>query len=157
MFTAVFPERPLVVIREAGHVISEVHQGPGFMDVVRGYEIDDLRAKLSRHHGDKTNTMFRGWADAWLSPEMRDWQMIDRLPAIRCPLLVIWGEGDEHGSAVHVDLILKRVGGPVETFWIPGCEHSPHVEGPDLMLERVAAFLAPILQGDRLSPARSEA
>lgn len=82
---------------------------------------------------------------------MREWQILDRLSAIRCPLLIVQGEDDAHGSPAHVDPIVERSGGPVEIFWITDCEHSPHLEKPDLLVERVAAFLAPIVEQARLS------
>jgi pimeloyl-ACP methyl ester carboxylesterase len=153
MYAAAFPEKPLAVISEAGHVITEVHAGPGFMQVVDSYETE-LRARLTRHHGDKTDAMFRGWADVWLRPDMRDWRMTDRLSSIRCPVLVVQGRDDEHGSAAQVDLVAELSGGPVETFWIPNCGHSPHLEATAVLVERVAAFLAPILAGAEERAAR---
>lgn len=146
MYAAAFPQKPAAVISEAGHILSEVHAGTGFEDVVRAFETTDLRQRLERHHGDKTDSMFRGWADIWRSPAMRGWQMLDRLAAIRCPLLVIQGKDDAHGSAAQVDPIGERSGGPVETFWIDDCEHSPHLERPDQVVARVAGFLAPLLK-----------
>ena len=146
MYAAAFPDRPLAVVSEAGHIVSEVHAGPGFSEVVAAYETTDLRSKLARHHGEKTESMFYGWADIWRSEAMRNWQMLDKLPAIRCPLLIVQGENDAHGSAAQVDPIVERASGPVETFWIPHCEHSPHLEKPDLLVPRVAAFLAGVVQ-----------
>lgn len=140
-FAASFPERPLAVVSEAGHVINE---GPetGSIEVVKtAFQETDLRAKLARHHGDKVDEMFDAWAGVWSSEPMRDWQMLDRLPAITCPLLVIQGEGDEHGSMAQVDEVVRRVGGPVEAEVMPGIGHMPHLEAAELVANRVASFL----------------
>ena len=42
--------------------------------------------RLSRYHGDKVDAVFSGWADTWLRADFRDWSMLERLPAITCPL-----------------------------------------------------------------------
>jgi pimeloyl-ACP methyl ester carboxylesterase len=157
MYAAAFPERPLAVISEAGHIVSEVHAGPGFSEIVSAYEATDLRSKLARHHGEKTGSMFYGWADIWRSEAMRDWQMLDRLSAIRCPLLIVQGENDAHGSAAQVEPIMERASGPVETFWIPDCEHSPHLEKPDLLVQRVAAFIAGVVKNPSRRPVNGAA
>jgi pimeloyl-ACP methyl ester carboxylesterase len=141
LHAAAFPERATAVISEAAHVISETESASGFSVTIEAYERGDLRSRLERHHGANTDTMVRGWADFWRRPDMRNWHMLDRLPAIRCPVLVIQGRDDPHGSARQVELIAERSGGPVETFWVEDCGHSPHLEKPDLVAGRAAAFL----------------
>jgi pimeloyl-ACP methyl ester carboxylesterase len=61
---------------------------------------------------------------------------------IRCPVRIIWGEDDpwiplERGKALHA-LIPQ---GSFET--LPGVGHLPQLEAPDLVLERLNAFLSP--------------
>ena len=85
--------------------------------------------------------MFRGWADVWRSPAMQCWRMTDKLPAIRCPVLVVQGDKDDHGSPAQVEAIVKGVSGPAESWFVPGCGHSPHLEAPDAVLERSAALI----------------
>jgi pimeloyl-ACP methyl ester carboxylesterase len=53
------------------------------------FESSDLRARLARHHADP-DSAFRGWNDAWLAPEFRDWNIErrhrdDRLPGAGRP------------------------------------------------------------------------
>ena len=46
-----------------------------------------------------------------------------------------------HGSRAQVEAIARGVSGPVETWIIPDCGHSPHLEARDAVLERMAAFI----------------
>lgn len=60
---------------------------------------------------------------------------------IRCPVKIIWGEDDpwiplERGKALHA-LIPQAA---FET--LPGVGHLPQLEAPDLVLERLNAFLS---------------
>ncbi len=147
LFAAASPDGARAVITEAAHVFSEAHTASGFADVVAAYEHGDLRARLARHHGDKVDAMFRGWAGFWQRPDMRDWRITDRLPAIRCPVLAIQGCEDEHGTPAQVESIAAGVGGPVETLMVAGCGHAPHLEASDAVAARVAAFLGRVLSG----------
>ena len=71
--------------------------------------------------------------------------MVDRLPAIVCPALVLQGADDEHGTAAQVEAVARGVSGPVETWIVPGCGHSPHLEARDAVRERIAAFIAGVV------------
>ena len=60
---------------------------------------------------------------------------------IRCPVKIMWGAGDpwiplERGKALHA-LIAQAA---FET--LPGVGHLPQLEAPDLVLERLTAFLS---------------
>ena len=60
---------------------------------------------------------------------------------IRCPVKIIWGEGDpwiplERGKALRARI-------PQATFeTLPGVGHLPQLEAPGLVLERLTAFLS---------------
>ena len=142
LFAAAYPERPRAVISEAAHVFSEVHELGGLPAVIQEFETGGLRERLARHHGKKVEAMFYGWANHWTAPERRDWTMVERLPAIRCPVLVIQGERDEHGTIAQVEAIEAGAGGPVARYLVPNCGHSPHLEAPAAVVSQVAAFLA---------------
>lgn len=145
LFAAARPERTVAVISEAAHVFSEANAATGFAAVVAAFETGDLRQRLARHHGDNLDAMFRGWADIWRSPAMRGWRMTDRLPAIRCPVLVMQGANDDHGTLAQVEAIASGVSGPTETWIVPGCAHSPHLEASAAVVGHCAAFLGRVL------------
>ena len=146
LFAAAHPDRALAVVSEAAHVFSEVNATGGFAEVVAAFETGDLRQRLARHHGENVDAMFRGWVGVWQSPAMRDWRMTDRLPAIHCPVFALQGENDEHGSAAQVEAIVNGVSGPAESWFVPGCGHSPHLEATGAVAERSAAFIGRVVK-----------
>lgn len=141
-FASSFPDRPVAVISEAAHVIIEDITLEGIREARGLYERTDLGAKLSRYHGDKTDDVFRAWADTWLSPELASWDMLEDLHAVRCPVLIMQGADDQYGSRLQVDLIAEHVSGPSDIFWIENCGHVPHLEKRAVVIERMCEFIA---------------
>ena len=74
----------------------------------------------------------------------------EKLPDIRCPLLVIHGERDRlcppaHGRALHA-----LAGGPAELYLVPGAGHNNvHRVGGGSYLRRVGSFAARCASGAR--------
>lgn len=141
LYAAAYPERARACVSLAAHVFVEDVTIAGIRDVIARWDGGDLRDRLARYHGGNTEAMFRGWAETWLRPDFRAWDMVDHLPRIVCPVLVMQGEDDEHGSVAQVETIAKGVSGPVETLLIPGCGHSPHLQARDAVLARIADFV----------------
>jgi pimeloyl-ACP methyl ester carboxylesterase len=148
MFAAAFPDRPRAVISEAAHVFSEVHATGGIAALQVDYQSGELRGKLERHHGDNADSMFQSWAKIWLSPEMQDWSIIDQLARIRCPLMIIQGEADDHGTMAQVDTLVSRVTGARDVMIVPGVGHMPHIEATELVAAGVAEFIAKTLHAE---------
>lgn len=67
------------------------------------------------------------------------WDVSDRLAEIELPVLAYRGEHDETGAEC-MDPIMAGLP-RVEGFVVPDASHVPHMERPDIVLERVAAFL----------------
>lgn len=99
-----------------------------------------FRRKLAHSHDDPHGT-FRGWSDIWLSPAFADWSIAPLLPAIHAPLLLLQGDADPFGSALHVRLAYDAVEGPVTAHILPGCGHAPHRAEP-----RIPGWVAALLQ-----------
>lgn len=141
IFAARLPDWPACVVTEAAHVFVEDITVEGIRRAKQAFETTNLPDRLAKYHGDKTRAVFSAWADTWLSPKYRDWNIESELPGIRCPLLVIQGERDEYGTLRQVESIAERSAGPAERFIVPGCGHIPHLEAEDEVIERVVAFL----------------
>ena len=61
------------VIAVAPHLFVEISVGS--IELARdAFESSDLRSRLAKHHADP-DWAFRGWNDAWLSPEFRAWNV----------------------------------------------------------------------------------
>lgn len=133
------PVRALVL--EAPHVFVEPISVESIAGLVETYETTDLRARLERRHGANADPMFRAWADIWLRPEFREWNIEESLPGIEVPVLVIQGEDDEYGTWGQVDSVVGKVSGPVESLRLPQCRHSPHRDQAERVLEAAGGFI----------------
>jgi pimeloyl-ACP methyl ester carboxylesterase len=120
----------------------------GLAEIVRArlaYETTDLRQKLARWHTDVDNA-FRGWNDAWLDPDFRQWDITDSLPYIRVPVLIVQGENDQYGTARQIEVAREECYCPVEGVLLPGVRHAPHREAPDALIRVVAGFADRLLR-----------
>src|SRR3546814_4635660 len=88
----VCPSDLLGVVAIASQVFIESCTADGVRRAAATWAESDLPRRLARYHGDKAESVFRGWAETWLRPSFRRWQMTDRLPAIACPTLIVQGE-----------------------------------------------------------------
>lgn len=145
VYAATEPDRPRACVCLAAHVFVEEETLAGIRDVVARWRAGELETRLARYHGANTRAMFHGWADAWLGPGFRDWNIEALLPRIVCPVLVIQGANDEHATVAQVAAIAAGVTGPAERWVIPACGHGPHLEARADVVARIARFLAPVL------------
>ncbi|OPY05285.1 MAG: 2-hydroxy-6-oxononadienedioate/2-hydroxy-6-oxononatrienedioate hydrolase [Syntrophaceae bacterium PtaB.Bin038] len=146
IFASKHPERVCAVITEAAHVFVEDVTLQGIREAVEVYASTDLKKRLARYHGDKTDLVFRGWAETWLSPAFRGWNIEEYLPGVRCPVLIIQGIDDRYGTAAQVRAIERQVSGPSEALLLR-CGHIPHAEARDEVLEAMAGFISQVTAG----------
>jgi pimeloyl-ACP methyl ester carboxylesterase len=135
------PERVRAVVTEGAHVFVEELTLSGIRDAREALRTTDLRERLQRHHGERTDAVTSAWMDVWLSPAFRDWNIERYLSGVRCPVLVLQGTDDEYGTPDQVQAIAAGVSGPVRTRLIPGVGHTPHRAAPDEVLRLTTAFL----------------
>jgi pimeloyl-ACP methyl ester carboxylesterase len=145
LYAARRPPGLLGLVAEAAHVFVEDCTIAGIERAAAAWRDTDLPRRLARYHGDKAESVFRGWAETWLRPSFRGWTMTDRLPAIGCPALVIQGADDEYGTTAQVEAIAAGMSGPAETLVVPGCGHTPHLEARDVVLPAIARFVARVI------------
>jgi len=108
------------------------------------YENGNLRARLARHHAHVDNA-FHGWNGAWLDPRFRDWNILNRVPRIDVPMLLLQGTQDEYGSAEQVYAAARAATAPAETVLIEGAGHAPHLEKPAEALDPIVSFIGRVL------------
>jgi pimeloyl-ACP methyl ester carboxylesterase len=123
------------VVSMAAHVIYEPISLASMRKAKHDYATTDLRAKLARHHDD-VDGAFRGWADLWDDDALLAWSIVDCLPGMRVPVLVVQGTGDEYGTLRQVELICDGVSGPVERL-VLDCGHAPHEERPEIVFDAI--------------------
>ncbi len=146
LYAAAFPDRTAACITEAAHVFVEDVSLEGIRAAVRQWREGDLSRRLGRYHGDKAETVFRGWAETWLHPDFRHWSIVDRLPSVSCPLLVIQGEDDHYGTAAQVETIARESAGSATPLVVSGCGHAPHLEQAETVLRAMAAFVRLVVE-----------
>jgi pimeloyl-ACP methyl ester carboxylesterase len=145
LHAAAFPGGVRAVVSEAAHVMLEERTVLSIANVRHRFLHGDLRTRLGRQHGDHVEDTVLGWTENWLRPEFRDWDIRERLRAVRCPVLVVQGRDDDFGTLAQVEAIVSRVGGPHETLVLDECGHIPHREKAREVLEAAARFIGRLL------------
>ena len=139
LYAAAHPARVAGVIAVAPHVFVE-EMGIRSLEAIRAtYLTSTLRESLARYHADP-DSAFWGWNDVWLDPAFRAWNIEDRLPAIRCPLLAVQSDDDEYGTMAQLEGIARRVP-HARLHKLRRGGHSPHRTQPAALTEAVVAFL----------------
>jgi pimeloyl-ACP methyl ester carboxylesterase len=129
------------IIVEAAHVFVEEITLAGIREASNAYAMTNLKSRLEKYHGDKTETLFKAWTETWLSDHFRTWNIEHFLPTIQCPLLFIQGAQDEYGSRRQIEAVAERVKSGVQSCLFTGVNHSPHKEVPTDVIETVRMFL----------------
>jgi len=140
-----YPVRGVAVM--APHVFIEDICVSAIQEAKAAFETTDLSGRLGKYHRDARKT-FRLWADAWLDPAFRKWNIEEYLPRIKCPVLAIQGEEDEYGTMAQLDAIAKQAGGRCELLKLPDCGHAPHRDQPEKVLQSLSDFIKKIIGTD---------
>ena len=142
LFAGAFPGVPAAVVSIAAHVFIEEVTLAGIDETAKAWAKSDLPARLGRHHGEKAESVFRGWSETWRDPRFRHFSAVEALRSIRCPVLVIQGGKDEYGTISQVEAISTAVSGPVRPLVLPGLGHFPHREDTGRVLAETERFLS---------------
>lgn len=145
---AKYPGAVKGVITEGAHIFVEDITIKGIEQAVSAYHTTDLKSRLQKYHGDKTDDVFHAWADTWLSKAYRTWDITGMMPLIACPVLIIQGEDDEYGTLKQVTEITGHVKGKASSLIIPSVGHTPHREATDVVLASAASFIRECLNRD---------
>ena len=124
----------------AAHVMVEEATLAGIRAAAEAWRTTDLRVRLQRYHGAGTEALFAAWAETWLSPPFRNWNIEGELKLLTAPLLALQGERDEYATPAHLDRIKAAVGGPCVNWLVPAVAHHPHLQARDEVVDRLAAF-----------------
>ena len=146
IYAGAHPDAVRALVLEAPHVFVEEISVRSIAEAKAAYATTDLPAKLGRHHADAGAT-FAGWNDIWLDPRFRDWNIEAYADRVRVPVLLIQGDADEYGTTAQLDAIAARIPG-TQTLMVPGAGHSPHRDAPELVIDRIAAFVRKVLRRD---------
>jgi pimeloyl-ACP methyl ester carboxylesterase len=127
------------VITMAPHFFTEA-MGLAEIAAARvAFETTDLRARMAKYHADPDNA-FRGWNDAWLHPDFKDWNVEEVLDYIRVPMLAIQGREDQYGTLAQIEVMARRSYAPVELLVLEDCRHAPFLEQPEAVFAAVGDY-----------------
>jgi len=90
-------------------------------------------------HGVVYRTM-NGPSEFHVTGNMRDWSVVERLPEIRVPTLVVTGEHDEATPAIN-KTVADGIPG-AESVIYPGASHMAHVEDTEGYVRLLDEFLS---------------
>lgn len=129
----------------APHIVVEECTLDGIRTAQERFD-DNIAASLAPFHDDPAE-LFAHWADVWLSPQFRSFDVTPLLPSITDPVLVMQGEVDNFGSLRQVDLVQQHVSGPVRTVVLAGIAHHPHLETLEETSEHLIKFATEVTSG----------
>ena len=132
------------IIVEAPHVFVEKESLLGVERAKDAFDRGSLKTGLAKHH-DHPELIFRAWNNIWLEPTFANWNILDYLPSIKSPILMIQGKDDAYGTLAQLDIIERNVAGPTERVVLENCGHSPHREARRKVLDVVDTFTKQIL------------
>lgn len=134
-----FPKAVAGLVVMAPHEFVEEETLAGIRTARKFWSSSDWPQRLARYHRD-AQRVFHDWNDCWLSPEFRDWNIEDCLPAIRCPVLAIQGEDDEYATLRQIEVIAEKVPG-TQLCCLANCGHSPQRDQEAAVLAAIAGFV----------------
>ncbi|MDD9304405.1 MAG: alpha/beta fold hydrolase [Desulfobacter sp.] len=128
----------------AAHVFCEPITLKGIQKTKERYQKGNLKSKLSRIHGQNTDTAFWGWNQVWLSPGFCHWNIERYLKSIDLPVLAIQGTMDPYGTQAQLKAMNKGIKN-CKTWLLDHCYHDPFMEQPKQTLAAITQFLGSIL------------
>ncbi|MGY8871013.1 MAG: alpha/beta fold hydrolase, partial [Pseudomonadales bacterium] len=129
------------VITEAAHIYIDHLTTAGIKEAVERYKDSNLKEKLARYHGERTDFLFRAWHETWLRERKFPMNLRPWLPRIECPALIIQGQDDCYGVREQVTDICAGIGARAEPLFLPKCGHVPHFEARESLISAVASFV----------------
>ncbi len=139
------PKNLLAVITMAAHTFVEEETLAGIYPAIEAFEAGKLSG-LYKIHGEKTKTLFYGWANTWLSPAFRSWDIREEIQLFTIPVLAMQGSKDQYGTQEQVNSIVSRHENR-KGIMIPNCGHHPHLEKPEETMKAISKCIRNILQG----------
>jgi pimeloyl-ACP methyl ester carboxylesterase len=140
MLAASNPELVERLVLIAAHIYWEPKTVASIRKIRSNADEPQMSRAWQREHGIRGPALVKKWADGWLQEEMRGLDLMDTLPQISCPVLVIQGEEDEYATASQAFDLAERIAA-AELWMIPGVGHMPPQEIPEQFNKRVASFL----------------
>jgi pimeloyl-ACP methyl ester carboxylesterase len=139
---AAYPDACRALITESAQAFVEDRTLEGIRQAKLSFAQAGQLDRLRKYHGDKAEWVLANWTQTWLAPSFADWSVDADVRRVRCPMLVIHGDGDEFGSLRHPARIAEHASAPCTVEILEGCGHVPHQQHAARVTALVASFLA---------------
>jgi len=140
-FAAQNPDLVSSVLVVAAHIYVEPKMEGGILGIKQAFESDGrFKTGLRHAHGNKFEGVFHNWFDGWHRQEFLSWDMRPALSQIRCPVLVVQGEYDEHATPQHAKDLTRSIRG-AELWLMPSAGHMLPQEHAGSFNSRLLQFL----------------
>ena len=136
-----FPERVRGIIALSPHLHREEKTLAAIGGQIADFERGDLKARLARHHGARTEALFERLVEVWTAqPAGAGWGLEEHVARVRCPVLAIQGEDDEFFGVAQLEA-LGRLVPHLQVLRIPGAAHYPMHQARNEVLTAAIAFI----------------
>ncbi len=140
-YAAQYPDQVTCLVIVAAHIYVEAKMEPGILGIQQAYAADEhFRMGLRYTHGEKYESVFHNWFNGWHRTESLSWDMRLIINQIRCPALIVQGDGDEHATPQHAKDIAEAIRG-ADLWLIPGARHMVPQEDAEVFNPRLLHFL----------------
>lgn len=152
-FAGAHPGRVRGVIALAPHLFREPRTLAEIDAQIADFRSGDLRARLQRHHGTKTDLLFERLVEVWTAGAAGEgWGLEPHVARIRCPVLAVQGEHDEFFTAAQIERLAALVAPGVEAVRLPHCGHYPHLQARGAVVAVATRYVRGRLGQDDTAP-----
>ena len=142
LHAATKPKNLLGAIVEAPHVILEEQSLQGIRMARSLLDQKDMISRMNRYQGGRASQLIDAWTSLWLREEIRDWQMLDLLKKVECPLLLIQGDQDDFGTIKQLELVQEYSSSKsIILEELSPCGHIPHLQQQEIVLKLCHRFI----------------
>lgn len=127
------------VVTMAAHTFVEDETLAGIHPAMEAFETGKLDG-LYKIHGDKTETLFYAWANTWLTPTFKNWDIRAEIKPIQIPVLAIQGAEDQYGTEEQVNSIVQN-NSSRKGIIVPACGHHPHLEKGERVIQEISKWV----------------
>lgn len=128
------------IVTMAAHTFVEPETLAGIHPAIEAFKSGKLNG-LYKIHEDKTEALFYAWANTWLSPDFKSWDIRNEIQDFKQPVLAIQGINDQYGTEEQVNSIVDGHSNRTRKM-IPACGHHPHLEKTKEMVELISEWIS---------------
>jgi lipoate---protein ligase len=141
-YAGAFPARVLGVVALSPHLFREARTLAAIRAQIDDFRQGDLRARLRRHHGERTDALFARLVEVWNAKEAgAGWGLEEHVRRVSCPVLAIQGAEDEFFSVAQLDALEPLLGARLHSLVVPGCGHYPLHQARNETLAAAIGFI----------------